>query len=56
MNTTTRRFSRSLSEAFGPHTSRYIYTEPTPMDAVDKMVVAAAALLAVFALTFVALS
>ena len=41
MNTTTRRHPRTLTEAFGAHTSRYIYTEPTPMVMTDKIIVAA---------------
>ena len=56
MNTTTRKFPRSLSDAFGPHTSRAIYVETTPMDFVDKLVVAACAVALLFAVVVVVLS
>jgi hypothetical protein len=32
MNTTTRRFPRSMDEAFGPHTSHLITDKKTPFD------------------------
>lgn len=38
MNTTTKRFPRTLQEAFGPYTSRTIYTEYTQLDRADKIV------------------
>ncbi len=34
----TRKYPRTLSEAFGPHTSQRIYTEPEPMHRNDRIV------------------
>lgn len=36
MTTNTRRYPRTLEQAFGPHTSRHI---DTPMDKPDRIVV-----------------
>ena len=36
---TTRRYPRTLTEAFGPHTSRHIEEPHAPMPTADKIVV-----------------
>ena len=37
----TRRYPRTLEQAFGPHTSRHITEPDEPMPTADKIVVAA---------------
>jgi len=36
---TTRRYPRTLEEAFGPYARGGIYSEPAPMDLQDKIVI-----------------
>ena len=41
MNPTTRRYPRTMQEAFGPYTSRGLHLPRPPYDAADRIVVAA---------------
>ena len=52
----TRKFSRSMEEAFGPGHRGGIYTKPEPMHPADRIIVASCCvvLLVVFALFVVA--
>lgn len=52
----TRKFPRTMTEAFGPYTSQII-TEPIqpPMDPMDKVVLAVCAACAVFVFVLVVL-
>ena len=43
----TRRYPRTLTEAFGPHTSTRITEKPDPMPKSDKIVLVACTLAAV---------
>lgn len=40
----TRRYPRTLNEAFGPYTSHYIAEKPEPMHPTDRIVIKACAL------------
>ena len=51
-NQTTRKFPRTLSEAFGPYTSQHIEPAPEPMHPHDRVVLRACALAAIALVAF----
>lgn len=42
VDNSTKRYPRTLQEAFGPHTSSQIWAQPDPMHPKDRIVVRAA--------------
>lgn len=55
INDTTKRFPRTINEAFGPHSSGHIWVEVGEIHKHDKIVIAAsiAAAVALLAIIFV---
>ena len=56
MNNTTRRFPRTLTQAFGAHTSQSVDEEYPAMDAVDKLVLSACAIAFAFVIAIMMLT
>lgn len=53
MDTNTRRYPRTLNEAFGPYTSQHITEDKPPMPAADVVVVVTCTVAAVVLLGLV---
>ena len=52
---TTKRYSRTMQEAFGPYTSNRIDSPPEPMHPIDKVVVTASVIAAIVLIALVSL-